>query len=80
MKIPLKNKMFVWYLRRGVILTKDNLIKSNWHGSRQCVFYPHDETMKHLFFHCKLARSIWSVIQIASALYPPCSVANVFGN
>ena len=70
MKIPLKNKIFAWYLRRGVILTKDNLIKRNWHGSTQCVFCPHDETIKHLFFQCKLARSIWSVIQIASGLYP----------
>ena len=80
MKIPLKNKIFAWYLRRGVILTKDNLIKRNWHGSLQCIFCHHDETIKHLFFQCKLARSIWSVIQIASGLYPPCSVANVFGN
>jgi hypothetical protein len=80
MKIPLKNKIFAWYLRRGVILTKDNLIKRNWHGSTQCVFCPHDETIKHLFFHCKLACSIWSVIQIASGLYSPYSVANIFGN
>ena len=29
MKIPLKNKVFAWYLRRGVILTKDNLAKRN---------------------------------------------------
>lgn len=37
MKIPLTTKVFCWYLRRGVILTKDNLVKRNWHGSRQCV-------------------------------------------
>ena len=80
MKIPLKNKIFAWYLRRGVILTKDNLIKRNWHGSPWCVFCHHDETIKHLFFQYKLVRSIWSVIQIASSLYLPCSVANVFGN
>ena len=80
MKIPLKNKIFAWYLRRGVILTKYNLIKRNWHGSPQCVFCHHEETIKHLFFQCKLARCIWSVIQIASGLYPPYSVANVFGN
>ena len=35
---------------------------------------------KTFFFQCKLARSIWSVIQIASGLYPGFSVANVFGN
>ena len=80
MKIPLKNKIFAWYLHRGVILTKDNLIKRNWHGSPWCVFCHHDDTIKHLFFQCKLARSIWSVIQIASGLYSPSSVVNIFGN
>jgi hypothetical protein len=40
MKIPLENKKFAWYLRRGVILTKNNLIKRNWHGSKH-VFFVH---------------------------------------
>ena len=44
------------------------------------MFCPHEETIKHLFFECSFARSIWSFIQIASNLYPPKSVANVFGN
>jgi hypothetical protein len=79
-KIPLKNKFFAWYLRRGVILTKDNLIKRNWHGSKTCIFYPQDETIKHLFFQCNFARSIWSVIQAASGLYTPTSIVNIFGN
>jgi hypothetical protein len=26
------------------------------------------------------ARSIWSFIQVASTLFPPCSIANIFGN
>jgi hypothetical protein len=38
LKIPLRIKVFGWYLRKGVILTKDNLIKRNWHGSKECVF------------------------------------------
>ena len=80
MKLPLRTKVFTWYLRRGVILTKDNLAKRNWQGSKKCVFYHHDESIKHLFFQCSFARSIWSTIQIASNLYPPRSVANVFGN
>jgi hypothetical protein len=33
MKIPLKTKVFLWYLRRGVIFTKENLIERNLHGS-----------------------------------------------
>jgi hypothetical protein len=80
MKIPLKNNLFAWYLRRGVILTKDNLIKWNWHGSKSCVFCSHDETIKHLFFQCNFVCSIWSLIQAASGLYPPTSIANVFRN
>ena len=80
MKIPLKIKIFSWYARRGVILTKDNLVKRNWKGSIKCVFCLHDETIKHLFFECKIAHSIWSTIQIASNLYPPKSVVNIFGN
>jgi hypothetical protein len=62
MKIPLKTKVFAWYLRRGVILTKDNLAKRNWHGRKKCVFCHHDENIKHLFFQSSFARSIWSAI------------------
>ena len=64
----------------GVILTKVNLARWNWHGNMKCVFCHHNETIKHLFFQCNFARSIWSVIQVASNLYPPSSVANIFGN
>ena len=78
MKIPLKTKVFAWYLRRGVILTKDNLAKRNWHGSKKCVICQHDETITRLFFQCEFARSIWSAIQIGSTLYPPRTVANIF--
>ena len=80
MKVPLKIKIFTWYLRRGVVLTKDNLAKHNWQGSTKCMFCHHNETIKHLFFECHFARSIWSAIQVASNLYPPRSVANIFGN
>jgi hypothetical protein len=45
MKIQLKTKIFAWYLRRGVILTRDNLAKLNWHGSKTCVFCHQDEAI-----------------------------------
>jgi hypothetical protein len=80
LKIPLRIKVFGWYLRKGVILTKDNLAKRNWHGSKKCVFCHQNETIKHLFFQCRFARSIWSVIQAASTLFPPCNIINIFGN
>jgi hypothetical protein len=80
LKIPLRINVFGWYLRRGVVLTKDNLAKRNWQGSKLYAFCNQDETIKHLFFRCGFAKSIRSVIQLASALYPPCSVTNIFGN
>jgi hypothetical protein len=58
LKIPLKTKIFAWYLHRGVILTKDNIAKRNCQGSKKCVFCHHDETIEHLFFQCEFARSI----------------------
>jgi hypothetical protein len=60
MKISLKMEVFTWYLRRGVILTKDNLVKYNWQRSKSCVFCHQDKTIKHILFRCKFARSIWS--------------------
>jgi hypothetical protein len=75
----LKIKIFGWYLRRWIILTKDNLVKHNWLRSSQCVFSHHNETIKNLFIKCSFVRSIWSCIQVASDMYPPTSVANSFG-
>jgi hypothetical protein len=80
LKISLRIRVFGWYLRKGVILTKDNLAKWNRHGNKKYVFCHHDKTIKHLFFQCHFARSIWSVIQVASALFPPCSITNIFAN
>jgi hypothetical protein len=79
-KYLLKTKKIAWYLRCGVTLTKDNLIKRNWHGSKTCVFCSQDETIKYLFLQCIFARSIWLVIETASGLYTPTSITNIFGN
>ena len=49
MKIPLKTKVFAWYLRRGIILIKDNLAKRNWRECKKYVFSHHDESIKHIF-------------------------------
>jgi hypothetical protein len=39
MKIPLKSKVFTWYLHRGMILTKDNFAKCNWQGSKKSMSF-----------------------------------------
>lgn len=48
-KAPLKIKFFLWFLRRGVALTKCNLRKHNWQGSQKYYFCYMDETIKHIF-------------------------------
>jgi hypothetical protein len=50
LKIPLKIKIFVWFVLKGVILTKDNLLKRNWRGDEKCCFFNNKETIHHLFF------------------------------
>ena len=45
MKVPLKIRIFMWFLYRKVILTKDNLARRNWHGCKTCCFCDQDETI-----------------------------------
>ncbi|WVZ79833.1 LOW QUALITY PROTEIN: hypothetical protein U9M48_027365, partial [Paspalum notatum var. saurae] len=54
----------------GIILTKYNLAKRNWQESLTCAFCHKEGTINHLFFECRLARSIWSVSQMATSFNP----------
>ena len=78
-KIPLKVKVFLWLLHRGVILTKDNLAKRNWNGSKLCSYCQNDETISHLFFNCQMACLLWRIISITFGLSKPNSVVHLFG-
>jgi len=80
LKIPLKVKIFIWLLHRGVILTKDNLAKRNWKGSKQCCFCMNDETIVHLFFGCHMARLLWRIIFITFGLTKPNNIVYLFGS
>jgi hypothetical protein len=35
-KVPLKIRVFMWFLHKIVFLTTDNLIKRKWQGSEKC--------------------------------------------
>jgi hypothetical protein len=37
LKIPLKIKIFMWYMYKEVVLTKDNLARRNWNGGLVCL-------------------------------------------
>jgi hypothetical protein len=78
-KIPLKIKVFIWLLYREVILTKDNLVKRNWHETIKCCFCDSNETIQHLFFDCGLVKFIWRVIQITFGLSILNNIKHVFG-
>ena len=69
----------MWYLHRGVVLTKDNLARRNWNGSKKCVFCSHNETIQHLFFNC-LAKFLWRVVQFTFGFVPPTSVAQFYND
>jgi hypothetical protein len=78
-KVPLRIKIFMWFVHKEVILTKDNLAKHNWEGSQRCCFCDQDETIKHLFLDCPLATLLWRSIRIASNITPPNSIHTLFG-
>lgn len=61
-KIPLKIKIFMWLVKEGKILTKDNLAKKGWTGNQSCHFCNDNETIDHLFVTCPDISSIWSWI------------------
>jgi hypothetical protein len=76
----LKIKIFVWFLIKGVVLTKDNLLKRNWKGDEKCCFCNNKETFEHLFFECHVARFIWRTAHIAFGLQPPRDMTSFFPN
>jgi hypothetical protein len=78
-KIPLKIKIFLWFLQKGVVLTKDNLAKRNWKGSQKCTCCNMNETIQHLFIECPLSKTIWRIIFFATNLTPPRSIGHMFG-
>jgi hypothetical protein len=80
MKVPLKIKIFMWFLHHKVILTKDNLVKRNWEGSKTCVFCDKGESIHHLFFEFPLSKIVWRIIFLAFSICPPANVPNIFGN
>jgi hypothetical protein len=80
LKVPLKIRIFMWFLNRKEILTKDNLAKRNWSGSKKCAFCDDEETIDHLFIKCKLSRLIWRVVQFTFNMPPPANIKNMFGN
>jgi hypothetical protein len=80
LKVPLKIRIFMWFLNKKVLLTKDNLAKRNWTGSMKCAFCSSDESIEHLFIKCPFAKLIWRVVHFTFSISPPANIKNLFGN
>ena len=78
-KVPLRVKVFMWFVHKQVILTKDNLTKRNWTGSKRCSFCDQDENIKHLFLDCPMAKVLWRTVHIAFNITPPNNINTLFG-
>ena len=61
-RIPYKIKIFTWLLEKGVVLTKNNMVKRKWTGDPSCVFCDQVETINHLFFQCPVAKCVWALV------------------
>jgi hypothetical protein len=77
-KIPLKIKIFLWYLRNGVVLTKDNLVKRQWKGCTKCCFCAEQETIQHLFFDCPMVQLMWGSVCFTFGVKKPEGVEHLF--
>jgi hypothetical protein len=78
-KIPLKIKILLWYLKNGVVLTKDNLVKRQWKGCIKCCFCTEQETIQHIFFDCPMARLMWEIVCFTFGVKKTMDVKNLFG-
>ena len=75
-----QDKNIPWYLRRGVILTNDNLAKRNWQGNQQCYCCHENETIQHLFFDCRFTRMVWASVYAAWGIPKPHNNPSMIGS
>ena len=64
---------------KGVILTKNNLARRNWNGSKVCCFCNNLETTQHLFFDRHYACFLWCAVYWVFGITSPTSVSHLFG-
>jgi hypothetical protein len=74
----LKIKIFLSFLRQGVILPKDNPAKRKWKEGSECCFCNAQDTIQHLFFECPIVRLVWSIVCITFDIKKPTSINHIF--
>jgi hypothetical protein len=74
----LQKLIFLWYLKKGVILTKDNLVRWHWNGDMKCCFCHYPETIQRLFLDCLYAKFLWRAVHLLFGIAPPQSIDDIF--
>lgn len=62
-----------------MLITKDNLAKSNWNSSQKCCFCDSLEVVQHLFISYPFVQIIWRMIYLTYKVPPPMNSTNMFG-
>ncbi|XP_021600717.1 uncharacterized protein LOC110606275 [Manihot esculenta] len=57
--VPPKVRDFLWRACRGVLPTRDILLRRGIHVPAACLFCDHDESISHVFLHCPMAVELW---------------------
>ena len=80
LKVPLKINIFMCFLHRQCILTRDNLAKRNWQANTKCCFYDKGETVQHMFIPCHFAKTICRIVHMTFNITLPTNINTLFGN
>jgi hypothetical protein len=82
LKLPMKIKIFVWYVKRGAVLAEDNLAKRNWKGNKECAFCSQHEVVQHLFINRHFAKASMEsrAVKCTFNIDTPTSVEHLFND
>lgn len=68
----------MWFVHKGVVLTKDNLMKRSWRDRSNCCYSDQHETIRHLFLDCPLVKLLWRAVHITFNVIPPTCINSIF--
>jgi hypothetical protein len=75
-KVPFKIKIFIRFLHRKVLLTKDNLAKKNWNTT--CCFCHKQKSVQHHFIDCPLAKIVCQIVRMNFSITAPINITDLF--
>ena len=73
-----KTKIFQLFIKRRIVLTKDNLSKRNLSGDKSCMFCSRHETVQHPFLECLYDTFLWWAIHLVLGLKTTLNVMDIF--